>query len=386
MPARITALAAALVLAGCASTSGTETTDPILSPDGNVAPRRNLLLSDLSVGSLGNGRAIDETFELSTTTFRTAADPNGGPTAGLVRGTASREGFSAGNTMRYVAGQNLFIFDIDTEAGVFSEQLQLLLLEDPVDTPGLPNSQIAKLLFAEANGFSVDLGLPPGASIAEIANRLTALQESDNEADNEFYESIADAAQTLLGFDQYIFGVPNGYYEATNTNGTDDSRTDTVAIGSFEQTQADGSTLHGHLVFGHRTPLPEMPTSGGAEYRGKVVGSVLTNNAVRSLTGDVDVDVNFSTGLLDFAINTIIREGGGQDGTTTFIPYKSLIGQGSITDTEFAGTLTEPSGDSTGDFSGGFFGPVANELGGTFSFGNSASFATGAFTGRQTQE
>ncbi|MEM9988337.1 MAG: transferrin-binding protein-like solute binding protein [Pseudomonadota bacterium] len=389
-----------LSLVACAATNTIESTDPITTPDGLVSPQKNLIVSDMSYGSAGNGRAKDEVFNIPVTTFRVApttngnTDPNNGAPLGLVRDSATREDFGAGNTMTYFSDTNTFVFDIQTEAGTFQRSFNRLLQEDPVDFAGVENSAIAKLYGSKPESFSSIYAAfgrtppDPNTPITTLAGELTALAESDLEADNNLYTAISDAFNTLVSFDQYIYsysfagGV--GYYEATNTNG--DRRTDNVAIGSFVEYYDNGEELHGHTVFGSRTPFPEMPQTGKANFEGKIVGSVLTNNSIQSLTGSSFVDVDFATGLIDMELSTIIRVGGGQDGGTTFIPYKNFTGTAIVNETVFDGTLDEVAGDSFGEFEGGFFGPIANEVGGTFTFGDGSSYGTGAFTGQQVEE
>ena len=378
-----------LSLAACASDGGVEDIDPITGGDGTVAPQRNLLMSDLSANSGGNGRAIAEVFQLSTTAFRAApdpagnADPNGQAPFGLVRGSNATEAIGAGNTMTFTPGTNQFVFDISTAAGDIQRTFNHVLLEDPVETPGILNSRYGKLFFSNANGIAdaIDLGVGPGASYLDYAAALTAIQESDSMA----YAAIIAVADQIIGADQFIYAYTfaggEGYLETTNMNGA--PRTDTVGIGSIYEFYDTGEEQGAHFVFGHRTPLDEMPTTGTATFEGKVVGSVLTNNSIRSLTGGSDLNVDFAAGLIDVTLTTIIREGGGQTGGTTFIPYKNVSGRGAISDTTFSGTLSEINGTATGDFEGAFFGPVANEAGGTFEFGNGSGYVSGAFTAAQ---
>lgn len=383
-----------VALAACSAGGGVDSTDPILLPVGDVSPQRNLLMSDLSAGSPGNGRAVDEEFELPATHLMVSSDSG---STGLLRREAARESFSDGNTMNYFAAENRFVFDIQTDAGNFQRTLFNIQFQDPAPDNGIENSQEAKLIYSNANGIASTFAgqndaLDAATTIGEIAAALTALSESEDEADNDLYNAIINRASDIINVgDQliyyYVFTGGYGYYEATNMNDSEETRvTDTVAIGSFVEYYDTGETLYGHHVLGHRTPLPEVPTTGAANFEGKIVGSVLTNNSVRSLTGSVFLDVDFETNLMDIEIGSIIREGANHFGGTTFLPYKDLEGNGVITDTVFNGTLREIGGDSSGEFEGGFFGPVANEAGGTFTFGNDASYSTGAFTAKQVAD
>lgn len=410
------ATASLALVAACSSTAGLdETPEQARTPTGLTGPQRNLLLSDMSYGSPGAGRAINETFDLIVTTFSVETDnegdrfPNGAGVLGLVQNSTSSEGFSDGNTLEYFADTDTFVFNIETDTRSFNRSVTHVLLDDPADA-GIENARVSKLLASNpTTGFQSD-GTPigfadgirallnnnnPGAisdprSISQFINELTRLEESGSQDENDLYADIVDASERFMqSSDQfaygYSYGTGVGYFEATNQTGPGTLETETVAIGGFAELDDNGQESYGYFVYGHRTPIGEMPLTGVANYEGKLVGSVLTNNSVRSLTGSVFMDVNFAGGLIDFSILTSIREGANNEGGTTFLPYKDLEGSGVLSDTIFSGDIFEINGDSTGEFQGGFFGPVANEAGGTFRFGNAFSYAAGAFTAAQGQ-
>lgn len=399
MSARYIPSAALLALiAACSSTGDVGDPSPVLDTNGQTAPQRNLLMSDLSYGSPGRGHAINETFDLQVTSFRVAEDPNGSTfpngqgVLGLVQNSATSEGYGQGNTLEFDAGTGVFTFNIDTDAGSFSRSLFDILLDDPRDVD-LENGAIAKVWGSNPSNIQAYFPIPGidgNSSYFQIADALTTLSESQNEADVEYYEALAEYANDLISAgDGFVYGYNltdgYGYYTATNMESADEG-TDTVAIGEFREFYDDGDEAYGFFVFGHRTPLGEMPTTGTTTFTGKLSGEVLTNNATRSLTGGVEMDVNFVTGLLDFTLSSVIRQGGNNEGTTTFLDYKTLTGQGIISDTEFSGDLLEVNGNASGNFRGAFFGPIANEAGGTFRFGDGASYAAGAFTAAQPDQ
>ena len=73
MAGRLFLAAASLALVTACSSTGSDVSDvpsPVQTGDGDTSPQRNLLLSDLSYGSPGQGRAINETFELAETCDR----------------------------------------------------------------------------------------------------------------------------------------------------------------------------------------------------------------------------------------------------------------------------------------------------------------------------
>ena len=392
MPARISfsLLALSLHLAACSSTGGIDTTDPIMSDTGQTGPQRNLLIDNLSFGGAGNN-SVSEVFSIGVTSFAVApttdgvTDPNGQAPLGLIRGTASRDMIGGDDTLTYTSSSRTLAFDITTDAGTFNRSISNVRLSDPKPLTGLENSEIAQVYgtYLLNNQISNFLGVSDPSNIAEIDAALVAL----NDADSDQFAVVEGVLSNFIAVDEYVYsftdGGTSGSFSFTDMN--DDTTPGTQNVTMVSYLEVDGTTgeqLHGHLYFGYRTPLEEMPERGTASYTGRLVGETLTNNTVRSMSGGSSVNVNFQTGSVELALNTNIREND-QNGITQFLDYRNVEGTGFISDTTFEGTLSEPNGDATGEFEGAFFGPIANELGGSFAFGNGSFYATGVFTGAQ---
>ena len=159
------ACSAFALLAACSSTGGefTETPTPVVTGTGQTGPQRNLLMSDMSYGSPGRGRAINEVFELQVSTFRVAPDPdgstgpNGNAVLGLVQDSADQRGFDAGNTLSFTASTGEFVFDISTDTGTFSRSVFDILIDDPAEINTIENSRPAKLWGSNPTlGFNSD--------------------------------------------------------------------------------------------------------------------------------------------------------------------------------------------------------------------------------------
>lgn len=117
-----------------------------------------------------------------------------------------------------------------------------------------------------------------------------------------------------------------------------------------------------YSVFGYSTGLTDMPTTGTQVYTSRVVGRIVNNSgattAVNRIGGTVTVSVNFSTGVIDIALNLTQTTPGGV--TTN---YANVTAAGAIPagQNQFTGSLT--GGPLTGTITGGFFGSQGSQIG-----------------------
>ncbi|WP_136661280.1 transferrin-binding protein-like solute binding protein [Nitratireductor sp. XY-223] len=151
----------------------------------------------------------------------------------------------------------------------------------------------------------------------------------------------------------------------------------------------DGDTLAGlgagfvaTLPDGKMTPADDMPATGTATYRGGWAGNVRA--AAADGDGAVAAWSNTMTTTADFEDNTL---------TTTLTGLATL--EGDIDGNGFSGTKVSGVGTTggltggdryTGKFSGNFFGPGAEEIGGVFDIASEdrkGGEARGAFGGRR---
>lgn len=126
----------------------------------------------------------------------------------------------------------------------------------------------------------------------------------------------------------------------------------------------------GGFVIGDPTPVGDMPRAGSASYSGRAVAVELRDGqAPRPLSGTLDATVDFTSGRLGAAADLA----GAVDGSS--FGRVSMDGL-SISGNRFAGTAR--AGDRTGSVEGGFAGPGAAELGGSFELRGSST-VHGAF-------
>ncbi|ADM08908.1 transferrin-binding protein B [Parvularcula bermudensis HTCC2503] len=226
-------------------------------------------------------------------------------------------------------------------------------------------------------------------------------QISDNDAsfiiavmDDVGGTAVEDYITAITIITDDIEAAPNYLYQANGVTyyqyKTEGDVVDTrfVAAGEWQKTEASGETIFGHFVYGQLTDPDEMPTSGTASYTGTVYGSILRQNRVDSLRGGLNLNTDFQTGALDMTFNADIAYRD-DEGITQFIDYADFTGTGRIDDANFDGTMQGVTSIDTsetdsplvvdGSFEGHFYGPTAQEAGGTFEFSNTEAAATGSF-------
>ena len=150
-----------------------------------------------------------------------------------------------------------------------------------------------------------------------------------------------------------------------------DLNDDYMSFGSWSvgQESGTGTRYSSFFVTGYETPLANMPISGTANYSGMstgiffdrtdssayAVGSLNFTASVSFGSSSISLATN-STQLIDLATSATVSS-----------PDFNYAGVGSLSGNSFSGSLSLTRGD-TGEFSGKFFGPSAQNLGGTFGF------------------
>jgi hypothetical protein len=126
---------------------------------------------------------------------------------------------------------------------------------------------------------------------------------------------------------------------------------------------------------GQPTPASAVPTTGSATFRGNLIGIYSSPSGSHSTArANVVLDANFSSRSVGFASSNTTLNGSAAPrldltGTMNYAPGGS-----------FAGTLRSAGGTLSGSASGGFYGPRAEEAGGTFSLKSGGTESlTGAY-------
>ena len=140
-----------------------------------------------------------------------------------------------------------------------------------------------------------------------------------------------------------------------------------------------------YFYYGVSTPTANLPTSGSASLSGIAEGTFFDGTVPYRLTGSSTLSADFAAGTVTASLNL--------NGTTQIIganPFGSeqYAGLGVIgannqyPPPQFYGTLTSTTNVThTGNFSGSFFGPAANEYGFIFSISRGAFGTPGGGVG-----
>ncbi|HBE89012.1 MAG TPA: hypothetical protein DDW67_07735 [Elusimicrobia bacterium] len=138
---------------------------------------------------------------------------------------------------------------------------------------------------------------------------------------------------------------------------------------------ADTIHTNSYWLVGTLTPAAEVPAAGSASYTGELFGKVTEAGAISGVTGTTSLTADFAartlTGIFDM-------KKAGADWTLASVNAAWGAGANSV-----SGSLTADN-NLKGAVNGGFFGPAAAQVGGTWTLGNNSDIrAAGVFTGEQ---
>lgn len=242
---------------------------------------------------------------------------------------------------------------------------------DPADVPSNVNTSVsngvgqAVTLSYDALNLSYTISINQGG----ISDQMTyGANHRDNDPPSGFIEYERDAAN---GDDTTLL------LRRAGAGGTNLSY---VNYGLWERDidLAGNSDLErwAMFVYGLRTSGGQLPVSGTASYRGTLDGLWTTALASYRLSGASEFTADFAANSLRGTLTATGRDR--ENGA--MLAMDTLTGTASISraDATFAGGLTG-SGGFAGNWVGGFFGPGASEVGGSFSVSRGAERAAGVF-------
>lgn len=161
-----------------------------------------------------------------------------------------------------------------------------------------------------------------------------------------------------------------------------------VWISGIDATTALGNGTTGGISVGSATPVSGMPATGTATFVGTAGGLYVSPAGGAAFTiADMSASVNFGTRAVGFSTTTTNIT----NNFTTFTARNDLNISGTLTysagTNAFRGALTAPGAGSglTGNAVGKFYGPTANEIGGTYLLraGSGLESMIGAFGGKR---
>ncbi len=365
---------ALLALSACASGGSVGTPNDVLLPNGDPAPRRNTILTEISYLHPAEGN-VDEVFDVAAVTLTVTQDPN---SSALLFSEGTRGFFGDGNSFTYDASADTFTFDVTSGSNTLTGSIGPLLTVHPVNAAGLDYGVQAYIMAAFPDRFGLSPAIYLGNPQA-VDSYLTSLATQGDPASTALLNSLINAADVILASDYFAYSTAAGvdvFQLKLVNNAISSLYTSLIA---WQDETVPGQITYGVGVYGERTPVYDVPITGSARYEGTTVGQLWNENRVNYLTGGVTFDMDFLTRQLDF---TYIAEVGeiGIDGQTVFLPYDTFTGTGEITNDTFFGDFTSDSDDTmVGQFEGAFFGLAADEVGGTFVFGNGDAYGSGGF-------
>ena len=161
----------------------------------------------------------------------------------------------------------------------------------------------------------------------------------------------------------------------------------------YWQFDSGNTSYQSFFVSGAETSYSSLPTSGTATYTGKSIGiaykplEALSSNTFL-IDSDISVTADFGAKFVGFTANTYsvsnmsnatVANQPAQTTTAAKAPY-NFTGIGNISSTNsVSGGLTLTNSGQTGVFTGKFYGPSAENIGGTFTFSGTSLKYTGSF-------
>lgn len=151
---------------------------------------------------------------------------------------------------------------------------------------------------------------------------------------------------------------------------------DYVTYGTWSIASAN---TRGYSVFGVRTEPGSVPKSGAASFSGPVGGIAVDGGRQFSIAGTFALTADFTAGSVTGDFSGMTKS----DLAANTTPWHDLTLNANISGNAFAGTLQAKDISLGGTAAGGFFGPGAPEIGGSWAVENTDIHAVGVFLGKR---
>jgi hypothetical protein len=192
--------------------------------------------------------------------------------------------------------------------------------------------------------------------------------------------NTSSSTANVYEFDRTVNGDPQTFL--LYVPGNPASGLSYVTYGAWQHSHQGTSTQDfetSFFVFGIRTPTDDMPRTGSATYGTVVDGFWADSTGLSALNGAGNVTADFGSGQ----VNGSFAIGGVNVNTRAARNLDTFTGTGSISGNTFSGSFNGTGSNYKGDWDGGFFGPAAEELGGTFRVTDGGNQAVGVFVGKK---
>lgn len=137
------------------------------------------------------------------------------------------------------------------------------------------------------------------------------------------------------------------------------------------------------VSLGSATPVTGMPATGTSNFVGYASGLYYQGTGGYFTTATMNAGVDFAARTVSFSTsNTIVT--GSTTGAVVSAPSLNMTGYGNYSTgtSKFSGTLSTANG-MIGNMTGQFYGPNANEIGGTYYATGSQGYTVGGFGGKR---
>ena len=160
-----------------------------------------------------------------------------------------------------------------------------------------------------------------------------------------------------------------------------------VTYGQWNSPNGSSNDINfGTVVFGLQTPDADMPTTGSATYNGVTLGTLNVGTQLYNVGGQIQIVADFATGGITGATDLLSKQNLSSGGVSA---WRALSFSGNITSGTnlFSGTAASTDSAVSGNFNGGFFGPITGgyppEAGGGWQVSGGNETAIGGFVGKR---
>lgn len=202
----------------------------------------------------------------------------------------------------------------------------------------------------------------------------------------------AGATFSAAAGDTFYQGIGNGTIFAVNKQNVGAVVVNPYDAGFEYQTfgawgsYADGPkpTNTNAVSLGSVTTVTGMPATGSANFAGYAAGFFYQGAAGYFTTANMNAGVDFAARTIAFSTNSTLVSGAATGAATVANPSLNMTGFGTYASgtSKFNGNVSTENG-MIGTMSGQFYGPNANEIGGTYSVNGSQGTAIGGFGGKR---
>lgn len=249
----------------------------------------------------------------------------------------------------------------------------------------------------DGNAFSGTVEMSGETISGNLTRRNGPLQFLTYPASGQATVSIQMRNGALLSFDLLGQGT-EASFQTRKVKGRHEIQGDDVAgnfldpienkfeyqtFGSW-MTRVDQTGSWGAASFGRRTAASNLP-SGSATYKANGSGLLIESGTTYATTSDIEITTT-DYASVDIASTNSMKAPltiGGADSTPVRDPYLDFVGVGGIvTGSDFEINIGDRR-RRNGEVRGWFYGPEAEEIGGTYNLGSAYSHHLGAFGGKK---